>query len=300
MVPARDVSYSKPANCLAPLLVSYPMRLVVDRNVLCTPELRNFLGRDARNQAVLTDYLAHDIFSAPDTRTVREAFGILTPYSRQVIVLKSTAVIGRLNWQKSGLVNRLIDVEQTRLFPGYCNAIHRRDGGMTKDLLAKSGRAYDHVSRLVTSAEVIRKRFVTEIEEYPKNEVDCIRREEPISETFRQRLIRDVISNTKSLYAELGFSPGQRPPLSLVKNSFQFRFTLCLAILQLLWTKRGNAPQKPEGVRNSITDLTYAAYASYFDGIMTNDRDLLLIFNASREVLGKLFGIPFKRSYQRL
>jgi hypothetical protein len=272
------------------------MLYVVDKNALSTDELRKFFIADQRNTAVLTDYLAHDIFAAPDTRHIRESFKVVAEFPKQTVVLKSNAAIARLRWHKSGLTGRMIDEERTANLRDYCIAVNRRDASMTRDLLEKSDHAYEHVQSLLQAAGVVRNRLALKIATYPKREVDAIRRSAKISREFQSQFIADIIGDTKALYAEIGFLRGQLPPAKQVVYTMPFRFTVCVTALQLIWTKRGKLPQNPERVRNDITDMTYAAYATYFDGLMTNDQDLLLSFNLSVHILDKLFGIRARRS----
>lgn len=272
------------------------MRYVVDKNALSSQELREFLQANRRNTAILANYLTHDIFAAPDTSKVRASFKVIAEFPQQVAVLKNNAAIARLRWHKSGLIERMIDEEETSNLREYCTAVNRRDARMTRDLLEKSGHSYEHMQSLIPAAEVMRNRIALEIDTYPQRELDAIRRTGKISEAFQARLIADIVGNTKALYAEIEFSPGQLPPVDQVVYTIQFRFTLCVTALQLIWTKRGSVPQNLRRVRNDITDMTYAAHATYFDGLITNDQDLLLAFKLSVHMLDKLFGIRTKRS----
>lgn len=72
-------------------------------------------------------------------------------------------------------------------------------------------------------------------------------------------------------------------------NTFIFRFALCSVILVLRWVEGGGQLQtKPERVRNDMVDVNFAAYGTYFDGIMTNDRKMLSIFDEASFVLKEI------------
>ena len=65
-----------------------------------------------------------------------------------------------------------------------------------------------------------------------------------------------------------------------------FRVALCGLLLSLRWASVGGASNvKVERIRNDMVDIHFAAYATIFDGLLTNDQKLSGIY---REACGIL------------
>jgi hypothetical protein len=62
--------------------------------------------------------------------------------------------------------------------------------------------------------------------------------------------------------------------------------------LVLHWAEKSGLDSLPDkAIRNAFTDMTYAAYATFFDGIITRDKILFTLFLRSRGFLTKTIGI---------
>jgi len=71
----------------------------------------------------------------------------------------------------------------------------------------------------------------------------------------------------------------KKPPLAELINTFIFRMSLCGNLLAQEWISVGGAKGvKPQKIRNDIVDISFAAYATYFDGLLTGDKKLLKIY----------------------
>ena len=65
--------------------------------------------------------------------------------------------------------------------------------------------------------------------------------------------------------------------------SFQFRYSLCSYSLALKWIMDGGYDSiSNDKLRNDFIDMVYAAYATFFDGIITKDKKLLEIYQFAR------------------
>jgi hypothetical protein len=55
----------------------------------------------------------------------------------------------------------------------------------------------------------------------------------------------------------------------------------------------GGAHQaKPERIRNDLVDVTFAVFATYFDGLLTGDKKIDEIYHETDWVLTHVFVIP--------
>jgi hypothetical protein len=61
-------------------------------------------------------------------------------------------------------------------------------------------------------------------------------------------------------------------------------------VLNLEWgTKGGLEGASPKTIRNDVTDMSYVAYASLYDGLITNDEKMEGIYRNSLKLLSTLF-----------
>jgi hypothetical protein len=86
----------------------------------------------------------------------------------------------------------------------------------------------------------------------------------------------------------------KRPRWDEAINTFIFRSALCLYLWVLHWISVGGAKgAKAETIRNDIVDLTFAAYATFFDGLLTGDNKLSEIHKGAVWLLRVLrLGVP--------
>lgn len=74
--------------------------------------------------------------------------------------------------------------------------------------------------------------------------------------------------------------------------SYPFRYATAMYCLNLFWTAVGDVTKAPTNkVRNDATDMTYAAYATFFDGIITCDEKLAAVYRLTTAFLTGVFHV---------
>ncbi len=103
-----------------------------------------------------------------------------------------------------------------------------------------------------------------------------------------QHIVRDVMLNAQALYTEQRFSP--LPSLENAIYGFPFRFALTGYGVAIWWIKAGgHQTVAAHRLRNDLTDAVYAAYATFFDGILTKDKKLGEVYVFAKTVLSTAF-----------
>jgi hypothetical protein len=113
---------------------------------------------------------------------------------------------------------------------------------------------------------------------------------------YTSELIDKVIDNILNLAALL-FAGHPKivklPPAMELPNTFIFRYALCGYLLALRWIEVGGAKNvKVERLRNDMVDASFAAYATYFDGLLSADIKATELYRDAKVLLKRAFVGP--------
>lgn len=266
------------------------MRKVVDANCLGDKRLRLLLQASPANRVVLTDYVAMESYKG-GRDGIFQSMEILSYFPEQVIVLKSTQVICGLKSSKKGFVKRMIDHAQTKGFSTYCAQLRRARSGASSyeaHLLDHEKEANSHLERVLEDA----KGFESSIGEIAKNytaeELRILRTGGRLSEAMIDKFVKQILLLAAYVFRD---HPRVRelPNVSTLQNAFIFRFALCMYLLAIERISSGAKGIKPEHLRNDMVDMSYVAYATYFDGLLSNDERVSKIYTHARVFLDTMF-----------
>jgi hypothetical protein len=268
------------------------MKKVIDAGALRSPKLKHFLAASPENSAVLTDYAAMEAFEGNGHVNVRKSLEILSHFPRQVLVLKSTREITRLRPRSMGLQRRMIDEEQTRRFTSYCHALFANGADpreVMNDVGLKASRAKEHFDRLAVSIDNIRSGIAQLAASYTPEDLKLLRKKKPIPESLSKRIINDILLTTALHFRDAaGFT--EMPIARDAIYSFPFRYALCSYLLSLKWISDGGYEHTGGAkLSNDFTDMTYAAFALFYDGLLTKDRKLEEIYRLANWMLLNVF-----------
>jgi uncharacterized protein (DUF2461 family) len=263
-------------------------RKVIDSNRLRSPELREYLSRSKHNFAVLTDYAAMEAHKGDTLVTIFESMAVVAEFPEQVIVLKTTGVVCGLNGRGEGLQKRLIDQSQTREFGIYCKRLAEAKSGnvrFQRQLLAHEREAENQMGHMFTDAHNLPEAFEKIASEHTKEELAIIRKGESYPVELLRKMMKNIWHTAFALFENHPNIRG-KPKLEELPNLFIFRTALCAYLLALEWIAVGGAKNvKIERLRNDVVDINFAAYGTYFDGLMTNDYKVQKIHYIARYFL---------------
>jgi len=269
------------------------MRVVIDSNQLQSEVLRAYLEKSRSNAAVLTDYAAMEAYKGNTLASIYKSMAILAEFPSQVLVLKGTRAACGLRGRNAGLQRRLIDEEQSAGFSEYVNHLHQAQAGnrhIQRQLLDHGKEATSHLDRMLADAQTTGAVMDDIATLYSKDERRAIRLGENYSAALVDKTVKNVLSIAATAFRE---HPDVRitPRYTELPNTYIFRVSLCTYLLALEWGARGGARDAtPARLRNDFVDMSFAAYATYFDGLMTADAKVLRIHQEARVWLMALFG----------
>src|SRR5882724_2200631 len=268
------------------------MRQIVDSNFLQSPKLRKYLSDSPQNLAVLTDYASMEAYKGDTLSSIYPSMQILSAYPRQVIVLKGTQTVCGLKGRRRGLQRRMIDDGQTRGFPAWCRhleAARQGDLPLQKQLMENGREASAHMDRVLADAVKFSDGLEQVSGTYSSTELRILRRDVPFTEELFDKTMRNILLMAGFMFAG---HPRVRklPPASELPHTFIFRAALCAYLMALRWIYVGGAKNaKPEKIRNDIVDVNFAAFATYFDGLLTEDVKLKGIYQDAKFLLRTVF-----------
>lgn len=265
------------------------MRKVVDSNFLQEPALRTYLAGSAENFAVITDYAAMEAYKARTLDALYKSMAVLSDYPRQVLVLKSTLVVCGLSGSSSGLQRRLIDVPSSRRFPEFCRHLTEARNGsevVQAQLLENQAMAQQQIEeRMLMDANNFPQAINGIAQRYTDNELRSLRTRASFSSSMKRKLIEDVIA-TATIMLSNHPKVHRWPTRKELPNTFIFRVALCAYLLAIDWISSGGANRaSAKKLRNDMVDVNFAAFATYFDGLLSKDEKCQRIHTQARYLL---------------
>ncbi|MBY3260283.1 hypothetical protein HFO15_01170 [Rhizobium laguerreae] len=264
-------------------------RKVVDSNAMQTDLLRSYLSASERNYAVLNDYAAMEAYKGNTLTSIYCSMEIACEFPRQMIVLKPTGRICALLGRNQGLQRRMIDERQTREFPTFCKRLQaaRHGHAYFQEQLLESGRvANDQMDRILASAPILpgaikelRKTFSPEL-------LKAIRLDEPFPQALIEKSMKFIIDLTFYTISNHPSPPARIRSVDELQNTFLFRHSVATFVWSLDWIARGGADGvRPDRMRNDVVDVIFATYATFFDGLISNDQKAQRIYRDAQFIL---------------
>jgi hypothetical protein len=269
------------------------MRMVVDSNQLQNPRLRTFLEASTANRAILTDYAAMEALQGNAVKSILNAMSIAGDYPDQIIVLKTTQSICQLSGRAAGLQRRLTDTSQTSGFAEYIRKLKVAESGyppMVNEISKMARDAAEQLNRMLTDAAMAAQIFGDLSIGFSKEERRIIRDNEPFTMKMLDTLIKSVMEVSGEIFRTHPRAP-RKVTYEQLPNTFIFRNSLCCCLLALEWAAIGGAKDaQRHKIRNDMIDSHFATYATYFDGLLSNDAKAQRLYNRTKEVLTAAFG----------
>jgi hypothetical protein len=209
---------------------------------------------------------------------------ILCEFPRQVIVLKPTKQCSGLVGREAGLQRRLIHKKQTSQFSTYARMLkHARDGDSSAircievDFIAPTA----HMDGLAREAIGLGDRIDHFASNLSKADRAAIRADHLPSEQSIRHAMKQILKTTYDVM-ETHPNVHQWPKAHELPNTFIFRASLCQVVLAMYLGSQGS--QAKASIKHHVNhqmDAFIAAYATYFDGVHSNDAQLIRTFRTA-------------------
>lgn len=247
--------------------------LLVDSNMTEAPELAQFLAHGPGNLAILSIEVWFELYKQRSVVALRRGLEIVGRYPGQVLGLRPTGEILRLDPVAPGLVDRMIDRGAGRAIAEMLIALGDGEAasGIEQQLRSKWDRAVqDNEGMLEGAVDVLASLPEMQGELFSAREVGIIRRNERYTLEMFDTIFGAAEQLCEAFCGALGTAHFDHGPAK--SATLQFRIALGIVIYLLWWISKGSQSRKKlEATRNDILDLFLAAQATYFDGFFTRD-----------------------------
>lgn len=248
---------------------------VIDSNVLQSDELRRYLEEGSDRLAILPDFAWYELYKQESLEGLRLGLSVLGDHPDQVVLLRPGEHISRLN-------PAVAEEPEGLILDGPYGTIHElvrvlRSDGFKEEPAAAQLRAHWEWARtlrpsLIEGASDIAQSFPEMQEQmFDPRQVLIIRTNGKYTEEMFETIFGAALQVWEVLAAEHKIEWGEFDEV-VVYRAYLFRIALGLVINLLWWIRSGSQPVvRMDRLSNDIVDLSFAVYATYFDGFFTRD-----------------------------
>jgi hypothetical protein len=269
------------------------MNKIIDANFFQAPTLEDYLSSSSEHFVVLNEYACIEAYKGNAIKSISKSMETVSRFPDQVIVLKSTRDVARLTLSSRD-VRQLEDVDETKGFRSFCRAIRLgllEDQSLKDQIIGKGMEATARSNTLRDDAAKFARGIKELTSSFRPEHLRALRKREVFLADLIDRIIKEILLITALLCSKHP-DIDQAPQAKQVRDSYIFRFAVSAYLLALRWISDGGpGTVSMEKMGNDIIDMNYVAYATLFDGLLTNDNKMTEIYRETCFVLENAFGV---------
>ena len=253
---------------------------VIDAGYLRDKRVEAYLKGNAAHKLAFTDFACMEALKGETVYNIKKSLEIVSKYTKQILILKCLPEILKVDFNSNNFRKAFIDNDQTLTFPRLCikTLEDNSDTEFTKDLLRRSRNATKCLEEKIKGAGLVLKGIVAFNQELDQKFLKYIRSGKKWTINEYQCACFHVLALCKKLF-EMNVDKTQLPEKENFLNHYIFRYTLSCFFLTLKWLiEHGWTSYSHEGMRNDLVDMSYVAFATYFDGVLSKDNKINSIY----------------------
>ena len=270
------------------------MILIIDANQLRSrsQKLTTFLYESENNKIAFTDFACMETLKGDPTINAYLSLRVPAKFSNQVIILQNTrAIIQETCTDSNTFPENLIAKEQTENFRTFYNQIQKArngDGILKHELLKLGHDATKYIEGLKKEAQSFIDSTMQFKASFTNSDLKILRKGDTYPKDLINRVVKEVLQLTASLITSHPDNLSL-PEWPSVNKHYVFRYSICGYLLRLKWLSDGGIEQYPvEKMRNDLVDITYAAHATYFDGLLSDDGKVNEIYFQAKHLIDSM------------
>ena len=272
--------------------------VMADGNYLRDERLRTYLSAHTQHRLILADLTLTEMFKTNALGTARASLQILADFPDQIFALKPTHLWLDARVRSETDLQQLIDPARSddlrQLSRDYKSeeAIH----SFADRMKPRESEASEYMRRLSDQVQALEASLPNLLREFRPEELTQIRTREGMTGALREKIF-NLVDEVAAEFVRTNQEPGRTAPLkrSEAHGTFAYRYALCVVIAFTRWVELGRPVKRLDRRVNDVVDTQLAAISTFFNEVLTNDRELETVASNARNVLKHLraFVRPF-------
>lgn len=269
--------------------------LIADSNFLQKPVLRNYLSASRSHRIALAEEVLVEMHKREPACTIRENLEVARGFPGQVVVLRGVTGIYGMPIRSAADSRKLIDQRQTTGFAQWYDDVLQSQQGdvMTGFLAGAQEQAQARVNEIAATVEHLQPTFRKVKELFDEDQLAQLRKRIPYADGTQRKLLDIMYAMSRALFENANVSERHYPRLNVhAFRYFIFRYAMCMTLLYTRWVHIGNLSDDSNKLVNHVIDMHLAALATFFGGVLSDDKMLVDVHREARFLLrasGKAF-----------
>lgn len=242
-----------------------------------------------------------EAYKANAVDSIVQRMSVLAKFPDQVVVLKGTQYVCALKGKRAGLTQRMIYREATDSFSDFCQFIKRAQAGdawYIRQIQERQMKAAEQLSAVEDGGADILKYYAVFETQFSESEKRNIRIRRPLKLETLQKLAALVAMFARDVYEDHPYT-GRWPKPSEWPYTFIYRSAVLHYLHFFEWIRNGSSRSIAAAkVRNDLVDINFATYATFFDGLMTDDARTSALYHEGLTYINELFIPTLTRSWE--
>jgi hypothetical protein len=268
------------------------MKKIVDANFFRDSALADYLKLDKGNKVVFCDYACMEAYKGNAIENISRSIEIVSKFPDQVVVLKGTRDVIKLTLSANHL-ELLEDAIQTKEFKIFCLVVKRavRGDAVLADQILRNGKiASGHFDEMRKDASLVAQGIKGFTKSYKPEYLVALKKKEELKTEVIDKIIKDIMRLAVTLFRNHPDVQEIPQTIQVARNTYIFRFAISAYLLNLRWISDGGVENVSlDRLRNDVVDMGYVTYATFFDGLLTNDNKMKEIYEETRFILEHAF-----------
>ncbi len=266
------------------------MKKVIDANYFQNPALEEYLSTNETNKVVFTETACMEAYKGNALKNIYRSIEIVSRYPQQVIVLRQTREIIKLPNSSNDFEN-FEDPLQTQGFREFCGNVYRAEKGdvaLEYQILELGEMAARHFDAIRNDLTRLRQAVEGIARSFGQKHLEALRKGTSLPNEFCERIVNDMLLSAAFLFRN---NPdiADISKFHLARNNYLFRLAISCYLLILRWISKGGVGNTSKNTLNDVIDMSYVAYATFFDGLLSRDEEMQSIYQETRFLLENVF-----------
>ncbi|MDS0926716.1 hypothetical protein [Rhodobacter capsulatus] len=272
--------------------------VMADGNYLRDERLRVYLSAHTHHRLVLADLTLTEMFKKNALGTARSSLKIMADFPDQIFALKPTHLWLDAKVCSEADLQQLIDPDRSADIRQLTRDYRSEEAipSFVERMKAREGEASQYMRQLSDQVRTLEISLQSLLKEFRVEELTQIRTGQGITSTLQEKIF-NLVDEVTVEFVKTNQEPGRTAPLkrSEAHGMFAYRYALCVVIAFTRWVELGRQVKSLDHRLNDVVDNQLAATSTYFNEVLTKDRELRIVASNAKDVLKHLgaFTRPF-------